>query len=72
MSVFKHENLVLLLLLQLVQDIIPLLVELLVLLDMRVLYLLPLLGLLQKQLLPALMQVLLFQLNNPVLGHLRL
>ena len=60
------------LLLGLEEVLVPLLVELLVLLDVGLLALLALLGLVEDQLLVAPVVVLLLQLRDPVLRHLRL
>ena len=69
MAVLQHKNPVLLLLFEPIQQIIPLLVEVLVLLHMRILYFFPLLSLLQKQLFLSFLKILLFQLDYPVLRH---
>lgn len=60
------------LLLRLEQVLIPLLIEFLVLLDVRLLALLPLLSLVKDELLVSAVVVLLLKLSDPVLRHLSL
>jgi len=61
-----------LLLLQLVQHIVPLLVELLILFDVSVLHFFSLLSLLEEEFFSSFVQILLFQFNNSVFCHFSL
>ena len=72
MPVFKLSECLCILLLSLEQVIIPLLVELLVLLDVSLLALFPLLLLVEDELLVSSLVVLVPELSNPVLGHFSL
>ena len=69
MSLFQSFDGLLVFLLDLDQSLVPLVVEFLVLFNVRLFHLFSLLGLVVNQLFPLPLEVLQFQLLNSVLGH---